>query len=66
LLRTNKQQTETNDKDVLRLTPELPLEHGEKRLCANCGENKVYLDVRTLDWCEPCIAQLVEGKKLIG
>jgi hypothetical protein len=53
-------------KDGLRLTPELPLEHGEKRLCANCGENEVYLDVRTLDWCEPCIAQLVEGKKLIG
>jgi hypothetical protein len=30
-------------KDGLRLTPELPLEHGEKRLCANCGENEVYL-----------------------
>ena len=53
-------------KDGLRLTPELRLEHGEKRLCANCGENEVYLDVRTLDWCEPCIAQQVErDEKLI-
>ena len=48
-------------KSGLRDTPELPLEHNNKRLCARCGRNEVYQDTKTMDWCEPCIAQLVEA-----
>jgi hypothetical protein len=48
-------------KNGLRLTPELPLFSHQKRRCACCGENEVYLDIRTLDWCEPCIWRFVNA-----
>ena len=27
----------------------------ENRMCTRCRINPVYLDIKTLDWCEPCI-----------
>jgi len=45
-------------KNGLRETPELPLGQA-KRLCAKCGKNEVYQEIRTMDWCEPCIAKFV-------
>jgi hypothetical protein len=26
-----------------------------KRLCAKCGKREPYLNIATLDWCEPCL-----------
>jgi hypothetical protein len=42
-----------------RFTAQLGLvEH--RRLCAKCGINTVYLDIATMDWCEPCIWAFVQ------
>lgn len=30
----------------------------EKRVCSRCGINPVYLNIKTLDWCEPCIYEV--------
>jgi hypothetical protein len=39
---------------------ELGLAFG-KRMCSRCGEREVYQDTKTMDWCEPCIAEFVDG-----
>jgi len=45
-------------KSGLRETPELPLGQA-KRLCANCENHEVYMEIKTMDWCEACIAKFV-------
>lgn len=38
---------------------EMVLVH-KKKLCSKCGKNEVYLNIETLDWCEPCIWRFVQ------
>jgi hypothetical protein len=39
--------------------PELSLGNA-KRLCERCGLNEVYLDIKTMTLCEPCLYQIVQ------
>ncbi len=43
----------------LRQTAELPLENEKNRLCSRAAGTKSYLDIRTMDWCKPCIWESV-------
>jgi hypothetical protein len=38
----------------------LPLKESTKRLCVHCRKRKVYLDIKTMDYCEPCIWNMVK------
>ncbi len=37
-----------------RETAELGLEV-DGRTCTKCGKRKVYQNIESMDWCEPCI-----------
>ncbi len=32
-----------------------------KRRCVKCGRNEIYRDIKTMDWCEPCIWEFVKN-----
>jgi hypothetical protein len=38
----------------------LPFDDTPKRLCARCRQRQVYLDIKTMDYCEPCIWDVVK------
>ncbi len=32
----------------------------EKRICVQCGVNEIYQNIKTMNWCEPCIWEFVK------
>ena len=44
---------------VVEAQIQFPIE-STKRLCVRCRKRQVYLDIRTMDYCEPCIWDAVK------
>ncbi len=32
----------------------------QNRICVKCGRNQIYQDIKTMDWCEPCLWEFVK------
>ncbi len=37
----------------------------DKPLCSRCGMNAVYLNIPTLDLCEPCVWAIVQEDQVL-
>lgn len=41
--------------------PELNLET-TKRICSLCKQKEIYLDIKTMNYCEDCLYELVQNQ----
>ncbi len=54
------QESEGKSRSAQSLPVTAELFSYDKRICTKCGVNEIYVDIRTMDWCEPCIWEFVK------